>query len=115
LRLPKSYIKKLQQLAGVERGSRTRIIFGRNFRTLEIGVKMPNFYVKLPLQNEILQPINIVLELLAESFTIAPSERVEVHALCDDKTNNIIFTVAPNDSFLTIYAPGELLDLLTVT
>jgi hypothetical protein len=69
---------------------------------------MPNLCVKLPLQNESTKPISIVLEPLSESFCIQPGESVEIHGICDDKTSNLTFTVAPNDSFLTIYAPGEI-------
>lgn len=69
---------------------------------------MPNLFLKLPLQNESSKPVKVLLEPLSEYFIVQPGEKVEVHAICDDNTNNITFTVAPNDSFLTIYAPGEI-------
>ena len=69
---------------------------------------MPELFVKLPLQNECSKPVKVLLEPLSEYFIVQPGESVEVHAVCDDKTNNVSFTVAPNDSFLTIYAPGEI-------
>jgi hypothetical protein len=69
---------------------------------------MPNLYVKLPLQNESTKPINIVLEPLSESFCIQPGESVEIHGICDDKTSNVTFTVAPNDSFLRFMLQGRL-------
>lgn len=69
---------------------------------------MPNLSLKLPLQNERHEPIKVLLEPLSEYFMIQPGQRVEVHAVFDGNTSNLCFTVAPNDSFLTIYAPGEI-------
>jgi|GEM_PF-1998398 len=69
---------------------------------------MPELFVKLPFQNECSKPVKVLLEPLSEYFIIQPGESVEVHAICDDNTNNVTFTVATNDSFLTIYAPGEI-------
>lgn len=70
--------------------------------------KMPNLNVKLPLQNESTKQIKVLLEPLSEYFFIQPGEKVEIHAICDDNTENVSFTLAPNDAFLTIYAPGEI-------
>jgi len=64
--------------------------------------------LKLPLQNEQLKPIKVLLEPLSEHFIIQPGQRVEIHAIFDSDTSHPYFTVAPNDSFLTIYAPGEI-------
>lgn len=69
---------------------------------------MPELFVKLPFQNECSKPVKVLLEPLSEYFIIQPGESVEVHAICDDNTYNVTFTVATNDSFLTIYAPGEI-------
>lgn len=69
---------------------------------------MPNLFMKLPMQNECSKPMKILLEPLSEYFIIEPGQHVEVHAICDDKTSNASFTLEPNDSFLTIYAPGEI-------
>lgn len=68
---------------------------------------MPNLHLKLPLQNERADPIKILLEPLSEYFIVQPGQRVEVHGICDGDTLNSAFTIAPNDSFLTVYAPGE--------
>ncbi|SFO93987.1 hypothetical protein SAMN05216567_103412 [Variovorax sp. OK605] len=69
---------------------------------------MPNLHLRLPLQNERAEPFKILLEPLSEYFIVQAGQRVEVHAICDDATTNTTFTVAPNESFLTIYAPGEI-------
>lgn len=69
---------------------------------------MPNQLLKLPLQNERLESIKVVLEPLSEYFIIEPGKRVEIHAIFNSNTSNTYFTIAPNDSFLTIYAPGEI-------
>lgn len=69
---------------------------------------MPNQFLKLPLQNERLEPIKILLEPLSECFIIEPGKHVEIHAIFDSNTSNTCFTIAPNESFLTIYAPGEI-------
>jgi len=68
---------------------------------------MSNLHLKLPLQNEHVEPVKILLEPLSEYFIVQPGQRVEVHAICDADTSNATFTIAPNDSFLTVYAPGE--------
>jgi hypothetical protein len=68
---------------------------------------MANLFLKIPVQNESSTPLKIYLEPLSEYFIVQSGEKVEVHAIFDEKTNNLNFTVAPNDSFLTIYAPGE--------
>jgi len=67
-----------------------------------------NLHLKLPLQNECLEPIKVLLEPLSEYFIVQPGQRVEVQAVCDGNTSNTSFTVAPNESFLTVYAPGEI-------
>ncbi|WOI45553.1 hypothetical protein [Acidovorax sp. BLS4] len=69
---------------------------------------MKNQVLTLPLQNERLESIKVVLEPLSEYFIIKPGQHVEVHAIFDGDTSHLSFTVAPNDSFLTIYAPGEI-------
>jgi hypothetical protein len=69
---------------------------------------MPNLLVKLPLQNECSGPVKVLLEPLSEYFIVQPGESVEIYAIFDDQTSNTTFTVAPNDSFLTVYAPGEI-------
>ena len=69
---------------------------------------MPNLHLKLPLQNESSSPVKIVLEPLSEYFIVQPGQRIEVNGICDDQTSNRSFTIAPDDSGLTIYAPGEI-------
>jgi hypothetical protein len=75
---------------------------------LEIGIDMPNFTARLPLQNESSAPVKVLLEPLSEYFIVQPGQSIEIYAVFDDSTSNTAFTVAPNDSFLTIYAPGEI-------
>jgi len=69
---------------------------------------MPNITTKLPLQNESTVPVKVLLEPLSEYFIVQPGESIEIFAVFDDDTRSTSFTVAPNDSFLTIYAPGEI-------
>ena len=69
---------------------------------------MANISIKIPLKNESKIPLKILLEPLSEYFIIQPNEIVEVHAIFDEITKNNEFTIALNDSFLTIYAPGEI-------
>jgi hypothetical protein len=69
---------------------------------------MSNLKLMLPLQNESTSPLKLYLEPLSEYFMLRPSQKVEVHAIFDDQTKNLNFTVATNDTFLTIYAPGEM-------
>ena len=69
---------------------------------------MEKLFIKLPLQNESSIPVKLLLEPMSEFFFIQPGVNVEIHAVCDANTNNINFTVAPNDSFVTVYAPGEI-------
>ena len=69
---------------------------------------MPNLHVILPLQNESSSPVEIQLEPLPEYYIIQPGQKVEIHGVCADTTENRTFTVAPGDSCLTIYAPGQL-------
>jgi len=69
---------------------------------------MPNMTAKLPLQNESSGPVKVLLEPMSEYFFIQSGQRIEIHAIFDDDTDNTTFTIAPNDSFLTVYAPGEI-------
>jgi hypothetical protein len=69
---------------------------------------MKNLVLKMPFQNESSEPVKIYLEPLSEYFFIQPGDKVEVHAIFDEQTSNLNFTVASNDGFLTIYAPGEI-------
>lgn len=69
---------------------------------------MPNLTAILPLQHEGTQPLKLCLEPVCEYFTIQPGMQIEVHAIFDQETRNLTFTVAPGDSMLTIYAPGEI-------
>jgi hypothetical protein len=69
---------------------------------------MSALHVELPLQNEGISPIKILLEPLSEYFMIQPAQEIVIHGICDDKTQNRNFTIAPNDGFLAIYAPGEI-------
>jgi hypothetical protein len=69
---------------------------------------MPNQTARLPLQNESSAPVKVLLEPLSEYFLVQPGQSIEIHAIFDDNTSNTTFTIAPNDSFLTIYAPGEI-------
>jgi hypothetical protein len=69
---------------------------------------MPNTTARLPLQNESSAPVKVLLEPLSEYFIVQPGQSIEIHAVFDDMTSNTSFTVAPNDSFLTVYAPGEI-------
>lgn len=61
----------------------------------------------LPLQNEGSKVMRLVLEPLWEVFLVQPGQKVEIHAVLREDTNNGFFTVAPNDDFLVIYAPGN--------
>ena len=65
-------------------------------------------HLKLPLQNEGSKQFIVYLEPLSEYFTIQPGQHIEVHAVCDDNTSNMHFTLAPDDECLTIYSPGEI-------
>lgn len=69
---------------------------------------MPNAHLVLPLQNERNDSVKILLEPLSEYFILKAGVKVEVHAIFDANTDNNAFTVAPNDSFLAVYAPGEI-------
>ena len=75
---------------------------------MEIGTRVPNLHLKLPLQNERTDSIKVLLEPLSEYFILQPGQRAEVHGICDANTSNAVFTIAPNDGFLTVYAPGEI-------
>ena len=63
----------------------------------------------LPIKNESSNPLRLCLEPLCEYFIIQPGQRVKVHAIFNKNTKNLNFTLAPNDGFLIIYAPGEIL------
>ena len=65
-------------------------------------------HVTLPLQNESKSAMKLVLEPMSEYFFVQPGEKVEVHGVFDGVTSNLTFTVAPNDGFLVLYAPGEI-------
>jgi hypothetical protein len=69
---------------------------------------MPNMTATLPLQNESSGPVKVLLEPMSEYFFIQPGQYIEIHAVFDDVTTNTTFTIAPNDSLLTVYAPGEI-------
>jgi hypothetical protein len=69
---------------------------------------MTNLVVRLPLQNESTAAVKLILEPLSEFFWIQPGQKVEITAVCDDKTSNTHFTIAPNDDALVVYAPGEI-------
>jgi hypothetical protein len=58
---------------------------------------MANVHLKLPLQNEKSVELMICLEPICEYFVIQPSQQVEVHAIFEENTDNVAFTVAPND------------------
>ena len=73
---------------------------------------MPQMTTRLPFQNESSTPVKLLLEPLSEYFFVLPGQYIEVHAVFDEVTNNTSFTVAPNDAFLTIYAPGEITGLI---
>jgi hypothetical protein len=73
------------------------------------SVSSSSIEVVLPLQNESSNPLRLCLEPLCEYFTIQPGQHVKVHAIFDKNTNNFNFTLAPNNTHLTIYAPGEIL------
>lgn len=69
---------------------------------------MENITERLPLQNESSMPIKVLLEPLSEYFIIQPGQRIFICAVFDERTVNTSFTIAPNDGFITIYAPGEI-------
>ena len=69
---------------------------------------MTTMHVTLPLQNESKSALKLVLEPMSEYFFVQPGEKVEVHGVFDGVTSNLTFTVAPNDGFLVLYAPGEI-------
>lgn len=52
--------------------------------------------------------MRLVLEPLCETFLVQPGQNVKIHAVFEESRNNGFFTVAPNDGFLVIYAPGEI-------
>lgn len=66
------------------------------------------FKLILPLQNHASTPIRVLLEPLSEYFIIQPGEAIEVCATSKQDLKDEAFTIAPNDSFLTIYAPGPI-------
>lgn len=67
-----------------------------------------NIQAVLPLQNESSLPFKICLEPLCEYFLIQPNQKIQIHAVFDKNTKKLNFTLAPNDSFLTVYVPGEI-------
>lgn len=69
---------------------------------------MANTTLTLPLQNEGSKVLRLVLEPLCETFLVQPGQKVEIHGVFGEGTNNGFFTIAPNDGFLVIYAPGEI-------
>lgn len=69
---------------------------------------MPNLHITLPLQNESTKVLKIYLEPIPEYFFVQPGEKVVVHGICDADTGNTVFTVAPNDDGIVVYAPGEI-------
>lgn len=69
---------------------------------------MTTLHVELALQNEGVSPIKILLEPLSEYFMIQAEQKIVFHGICDDKTQNRNFTIAPNDGFLLVYAPGDI-------
>jgi hypothetical protein len=73
---------------------------------------MPQYTMKIQLQNEKMSPIRIVLEPLWESFTIQPNQCVEIIALFESNKSNHTFTIAPNEDFLIVYAPGEVVGFI---
>ena len=73
---------------------------------------MTNATLVLPFRNEGSKVLRLVLEPICESFLIQPGQKVEVHAVFGEATNNGFFTIAPNDGFLVVYAPGEIAGLV---
>ena len=69
---------------------------------------MANATLSLPLKNEGSKVMRLILEPLCETFLVQPGQKVEIHAVFGEDMNNGFFTVAPNDGFLVIYAPGEI-------
>ena len=69
---------------------------------------MANLHVELPLQNECSSPVKVRLEPIPEWYMLQPGQQVVIHGICNANTCNTAFTVAPGDSALTIYAPGEI-------
>lgn len=69
---------------------------------------MPNIEASIPLQNESDKPIVIWLEPIAESYTVLPNQKIKIHAVFDEETANLNFTIAPNNDGITIYVPGEI-------
>ncbi|HEX8615058.1 MAG TPA: hypothetical protein VF800_27565 [Telluria sp.] len=103
----KQFLLHHKQLNTVrEKVAATRRIHRSHFGTLD--KIMPNLFLILPLQNESAAPVKVLLEPVSEYFFIQPGEKVEIHGICDENTKNATFTIAPNDSFLTVYAPGEI-------
>jgi len=69
---------------------------------------LSNITMVLPLQNESSSLLKIYLEPVPEYFILKPGQKVEIFAIFNEETNNMNFTIAPNDGFLTIYMPGEI-------
>lgn len=69
---------------------------------------MTILHIELPFQNESSSPVKLLLEPLSEYVFVQPGWRVVVHGLCSAVTENRTFTLAPNDTFITVYAPGEI-------
>jgi len=73
---------------------------------------MANTSLILPLQNEGSKVMRLILEPLCETFLVQPGQKIEIHAVFREDTTNGFFTVAPNDGFLVVYAPGEIAGLV---
>jgi hypothetical protein len=56
--------------------------------------------------------MRLVLEPLCEEFLVQPGQKVEIHAVFNEVTNNGFFTLAPNDGCLVVYAPGEIVGFI---
>ena len=69
---------------------------------------MTAMHVTLPLQNESKSAMKLLLEPMSEYFFFQPGDKVVVHGVFDSDTSNLTFTIAPNDGFLVLYAPGEI-------
>lgn len=69
---------------------------------------MSNTTIKITIQNEKSTPTKIVLEPIPEYYILQPGQRVVVHATFESNTENQNFTIAPNEDFIVIYAPGEI-------
>ena len=73
------------------------------------GSPVVNVSITMPLWNEGSTPLTVLLEPLAERFTLPPGDLVMVHATSENWAGDAEFTLGRGDQGLTVYAPGSLI------